>query len=238
MKFGSITSRDLLPPLAGAVLVALFSALGFWQLDRAEQKRAVQAAFSDAGERLAVTAGASYSLYQPLTATGRYLGKRQFLIDNMILDGRVGYFVVTPFEYEGGSPLLLVNRGWVAKDSGRDVEAALRTGSGAEETTIRGRAGQLPRVGIRAGEVFADNGGWPRTANWPDLDDLAAALERDVLPFVLLMDPEVGTGLVRSWRPRQAGPLRHVGYAVQWFALAAAVMVTAVVLYRKRQVWR
>src|SRR3989337_798228 len=131
----------------------MFSSLGFWQLDRAEQKRAVEAAFTDSGERLAVTGDAVYPLYQPLTATGRYLDERQFLIDNMILDGRLGYFVVTPFEYERGRPLLLVNRGWVARDSAEDVRAALQSVSDdTGDTTVDGRAGQLPRVGRRAGE--------------------------------------------------------------------------------------
>lgn len=243
MKPTTVTSRDFLPPLAALVLVVLFSTLGFWQLDRAEQKRAVQAAFTDSGERLMVTGDASYPLYQPLAATGHYLDERQFLIDNVILDGRIGYFVVTPFEYEESGPLLLVNRGWVAKDPARNVQTALRTESDhTGETTIRGRAGQLPRVGIRAGEVFSGDTGWPRTANWPTLEELAAALQRDVLPFVLLADPEPpGTGsgtLVRRWEPRQVGPMRHIGYALQWFALAVAVVVTAVVLYRKKRVRR
>jgi surfeit locus 1 family protein len=222
--------------LAAVVLVALFLSLGFWQLDRAEQKRAVEAAFADDGERLVVRGDAVYPLYQPLTATGRYRPERQFLIDNMILDGRLGYFVVTPFEYERGEPLLLVNRGWVARDSVEDPQAALRTaGDDPGERTIQGRAGQLPRVGVRAGEVFTEDAGWPRTANWPTLDDLAAALQRDLLPFVLLADPEPGSKLLRRWQPRQAGPMRHIGYAFQWFALAAAVIVTAVVVYRKKR---
>jgi surfeit locus 1 family protein len=222
--------------LAAVVLVALFLSLGFWQLDRAEQKRVVEAAFADGGERLTVTGDAVYPLYQPLTATGRYLPERQFLIDNMILDGRLGYFVVTPFEYERGRPLLLVNRGWVARDSAEDLQAVLRAVSNdAGQTSVHGRAGQLPRVGIRAGEVFTEDADWPRTANWPTLDDLAAALRRDVLPFVLLADPEPGSRLLRRWEPRQAGPMRHIGYAFQWFALAAAVIVTAVVVYRKKR---
>lgn len=239
MRLSTIISRDLLPPLAAVVLVVLFSSLGFWQLERAEQKRAVEAAFTDAGERLTVTGDAAYPLYQPLTATGRYLDERQFLIDNVILDGRLGYFVVTPFEYERGKPLLLVNRGWVARDSAEDVETALQTASDdSGETTVQGRAGQLPRVGIRAGEVFTEDPAWPRTVNWPTLDDLATVLQRDLLPFVLLEDPEPGSKLLRRWEPRQAGPMRHIGYAVQWFALAATVIVTAVVLYRKKRVHR
>jgi surfeit locus 1 family protein len=237
MNLKTMAPRDFLPPLAGIALVVLFVNLGFWQLDRAEEKRAVEAAFENAGEKLPVTPGIGgdeVPLYQPLSASGRYLTGRQFLIDNMILDGRVGYFVVTPFEYADGEPLLLVNRGWLPRAA--DTDALLEVGPDeAGETTISGKAGRLPKVGIRAGDVFTEGEGWPRTANWPTLDELAAALDRDVLPFVLLADPQPESELVRSWEPRQAGPMRHLGYAVQWFALAAAVVVTAFVVYRKKR---
>ncbi|HWM29401.1 MAG TPA: SURF1 family protein [Woeseiaceae bacterium] len=230
-------ASDLLPPLAAVVLVVLFTSLGTWQLDRAEQKRAVQAAFDAPGEYLPVRSGAEYALYQPLAASGRYLYERQFLIDNMILDGQVGYFVVTPFEYENGKPLLLVNRGWVAKTSEGDLPdlTAVGNGGGNPAVTVRGRTGQLPRVGIRAGEAFSGDANWPRTANWPTLAELAAALGRDVLPLVLLAESEAGSGMIRRWEPRQVGPARHIGYAFQWFALAAAVVVITLVLYRKKR---
>jgi surfeit locus 1 family protein len=227
------TPRDLLPPLAGIALVVLFTTLGFWQLDRAEQKRAVERAFAGGGEYLPVSRDAEYDLYQPLVAVGRYLHERQFLIDNMILDGRIGYFVVTPFEYAADAPLLLVNRGWVPKLAAADKPPAIPPAADAETeaATVKGRTGRLPRVGIRAGEAFS-NDSWPRTANWPTIDELSAALGRDVLPFVLLADPEPGSGLIRRWEPQQPGPMRHIGYAFQWFALSFAVVVVAIVVHR------
>jgi surfeit locus 1 family protein len=240
-----LAPRDLLPPLAGIALVVLFVNLGLWQLERAEEKRAVEAAFTDAGESVVVNdivrnsdakvGDGAVALYQPLSASGTYLADRQFLIDNMILEGRVGYFVVTPFEFSREEPLLLVNRGWLPKTSEADVASAIEIDDDAGQGTVTGKAGKLPRVGIRAGDAFTGTRDWPRVANWPTLDELASALDRDLLPFILLADPDPGSGLVRSWEPRQAGPMRHIGYAVQWFALAAAVLVTAFVVYRKRR---
>jgi surfeit locus 1 family protein len=236
--------RNLLPPLAGIALVVLFVNLGVWQLDRAEEKRAIEAAFSDTGEGAVVhdllrenggvIADGEVALYQPLSASGRYLADRQFLIDNMILDGRVGYFVITPFEFSRDEPLLLVNRGWLPKTSAAPIPSTIGLDASAGRT-ITGKAGKLPRVGIRAGDAFTGAPDWPRIANWPTLEELAAALGRDVLPFILLADPDPGSDLVRNWEPRQAGPMRHVGYAVQWFALALAVIATAFVVYRKRR---
>lgn len=220
----------LLPPVAGLVLVVLFTSLGFWQLERAEEKRRLEALFAHQGEHQPLDPGASYELYRPVSARGRFLPERQFLIGNQILDGQVGYYVITPLEHAAGEPLLLVNRGWLPADS--DPETALAVEEGPLE--VAGRVGRLPRVGIRAGEAFPEGTGWPRRANWPTAEEIARALGRDVLPFVLLADPEPDAPLVRRWEPQIAGPMRHLGYAVQWFALAAAVIVTAAVLYRRR----
>lgn len=223
----------LLPVVAGLVLLAIFVTLGFWQLDRAAQKREVRAAFEAEGAYRRVEADASYEQYAAIKATGRYLGQRQVLIENIVLDGRLGYYVVTPFEYSADDPLLLVNRGWLPREA--DESAGLPIAVGGHEQEIRGRVGRLPRVGIRPGPAFADDTGWPRRAVWPESQEIAAALGREVLPFVLLADPEPSSGLVRRWQPQEIGPMRHLGYAVQWFALGLAVIVTGIILFRRKR---
>ena len=226
----SVTTR-LLPPFAALVLVVLFTALGFWQLDRAEQKRALESAFESGGAAREVTADAEPKLYQNIRATGRYLDERQFLIANIVQDGRLGFYVVTPLELAGGGPLLLVNRGWAPRPAdGGLPDVAVADGP----RTVEGRAGRLPRVGIRPGEALDARGSWPRVATFPTADELAEALEQPVLPFVLLADPDPSSALARNWEPRRIGPSRHIGYAVQWFALAAAVVAVTIVVYRKR----
>ena len=227
----SITTRLLLPPIAALVLVALFTGLGFWQLDRAEQKRALQSAFEAGGTAVEVTANAEPRLYQNIRATGRYLDERQFLVANIVQDGRLGFYVVTPLELSGGGPLLLVNRGWAPRPAdGSLPDVAVAEGP----RTVAGRAGRLPRVGIRPGEALEAGSSWPRVATFPTVDELAQALQQPVLPFVLLADPDPGSGLVQRWEPRQMGPSRHIGYAVQWFALAAAVVAVAIVVWRRK----
>ena len=224
--------KQILPPAAGLLLVALFTSLGFWQLERAEEKRRLETLFARQVEQQPLDPNRDYELYQPISVSGRFLADRQLLIENTILDGRVGYYVVTPFEYAPDAPLLLVNRGWASADG--DPRAVLPV---AEDThRIGGRVGQLPRVGIRAGEAFPHGAGWPRRANWPTSEEIGTAIGREVLPFVLLADPDPASPLVRRWQPRVAGPMRHLGYAVQWFGLALTVVVVAAVLYRRK--WR
>lgn len=223
----------LLPPLAGLVLVGLFVTLGMWQLDRAAEKRAISDSFNASGDYIQLSADASTELYQPLLVSGHYLADRQFLLENIVQDSRLGYYVITPLEYAADKPLLLVNRGWIAREPAMGTLPDIDLEDDGEQV-VRGRVGGLPRVGIRPGPAFETTSSWPLLAVWPTLDDLSSALQRDVLPFVLLADPEADTTLVRRWEPQQIGPMRHIGYAFQWFALALTVVVVAFVLYRRK----
>jgi cytochrome oxidase assembly protein ShyY1 len=89
---------------------------------------------------------------------------------------------------------------------------------------VHGKAGHLPRVGIRPGQAFEGADSWPRISVYPAADEIAAELDREVLSFVMLLDPDPESGFVRQWQPVQSGPATHYGYALQWFAMAAAVL--------------
>lgn len=223
---------QLAPPLAALTLAAMFALLGLWQLDRAAQKQANVAAFSDDGGYAAVAAGQAVQRFQRLMAQGRYQPERQFLIDRMIVDSRVGYFVITPFEFDRDGPLLLVNRGWLQKPA-RPLQPA-DIADGTDAATVRGVAGQLPRVGIRPQAPLDAGGSWPRVAVYPTLDELAGSLGREVLPWVLLLDPQPDSGFVRRWQPQESGPMMHYGYAVQWFAMAIAVIIVLAWQHKKK----
>ncbi|MGH8223976.1 MAG: SURF1 family protein, partial [Woeseiaceae bacterium] len=135
------------PVGAAIVLIALFTALGFWQLDRAAQKAELRRLFDDDAGTVTLTDGLEPRQFQHIEARGRYLPDRQFLIDNIVRDTRLGYYVITPFETAQGEPLLLVNRGWLARPRHGADKPGLA--ASADYRAIRGRAGRLPRVGIR-----------------------------------------------------------------------------------------
>jgi len=223
----------LAPPIAAVLLAALFVSLGFWQLDRAAEKLAMQALFDDDASYVPLVDNMQVKDFQRVSVSGRFLGDRQFLLDNMISNGRVGYYAITAFEYAADKPLLIVNRGWIAGTADRAVRPQIPVSG--DETEIRGRIGSLPRVGIRPGKAFADAGSWPRVATYPELSDLSQALGREVLPFVLLLDPDDAQPLLRQWQPRVQGPMMHYGYAFQWFAMAVAVLGIMIWQTRKKR---
>jgi surfeit locus 1 family protein len=223
----------LAPPVAAVLLTMLFVSLGFWQLDRAAEKVAMQRLF-DTGEGYTPVSHEMFSRdYQRISASGTYLGDRQFLIDNMIMNGRLGYFVITPFEYASDKPLLMVNRGWISATPDRSLPLLMPPS--VENTEIFGRAGHLPRVAIRSGNAVANAPGWPKLATYPELSDLSQALGRDLLPFILLLDPHDGDALIREWQPQGRGPAMHYGYAFQWFAMAATVLAISIWQFLKKR---
>ena len=224
--------KRVIPPLVGIVLVLLFARLGFWQLDRAKEKIALQQAF-DNPRYVQVHEDLVPKPFQALESRGRYLSDRQILIENAILDSALGYYVITPFEFDAYGPLLLVNRGWIGRKPGEPELPAIPVDKPAG--LIRGKSGNLPRVGIRPGEAFIDHGSWPRVGVWPTVDETAAELERDVLPYVLLLDSDQEDGFARRWKPPPSGTSTHYGYAFQWFAMAIVLFSLMVWNLRKRR---
>lgn len=228
---GALAGRRFAPALHWTVLalvgVALFVALGRWQLDRADEKRALFEGFAaGAVEAVALPAGlGTVQRYRRVHARGRYDAGRQFLLDNMTRDGVPGYHVLTPLLRDDGS-VLLVNRGFMAASGDRAALPALPVEEGPR--TVVGRADALPRPAV---ELEAPPGsGWPRLVSFPTMDELAAALGLRLHPQVLLLDADQPDGFGRDWQPPGMAPDKHIGYAVQWFGLAAAVAVTWLVL--------
>ena len=222
-----------LPYVVGAALVVQFAGLGAWQISRGLEKREDRQLYRDETGFTPWHHGQDVRPYQRLEATGRFDNEHQVLLENIIVNSRYGYYVVTPLLGLDGEPVLLVNRGWLEKPAGGAVDVA-RLDVPAERRSVRGRVGSLPRAGMKMGEAF-NPGDWPRTAVYPSLDEVAAALGRDVQPFVLLMHPGDEPGFLRHWKPSEFGPGKHFAYAFQWFAMAAVLSGLLAWNHRKKR---
>ena len=221
-----------LPLTVGAILVVLFAGLSVWQTSRGLEKRASQQAFSQETGFAAWQDGMEVRPYQRVKATGTYDGAHQLLLENIIVNSRYGYYVITPLLSTNDEPALLVNRGWIEKTGG-DLDIDLLATPGGR-ITVRGRAGSLPRAGYKMGDAIDMATDWPRAAVYPTLDEVATALGHEVQPFVVLMDHEEEHGFYRHWVPTEFGPREHFGYAVQWFAMGAVLAGLLLWHYRKK----
>ncbi len=231
-----IRMPDWLPFAVGALLVIQFAGLGVWQIGRGFEKQADRDAFRSRGGATSFVTGMAVRPYQRLRATGRFDSARQFLLDNIMLNSRYGYYVLTPLAVGDGEPLLIVNRGWIER-AGKDFDTQSIALLGTD-VTVRGRVGSLPRAGYRMGDAILAGATWPQHAVYPTLDELASSLGQEVQPFVLLMDPDDDHGLLRHWVPAEMGPSRHFGYAFQWFAMGAVLAAMLIWNFRRRKLRR
>jgi surfeit locus 1 family protein len=229
--------RPSLPATLGTLALAgFFAAAGVWQLARAAEKRALLAGFEAgaASEPAALapdTTVTTATRYQRHQISGRYDTAHQVLLDARTRAGQVGYEVLTPLL--GPAPAVLVNRGWIPAGSDRTRLPPLEAGNDARIVT--GLLDRLPRAAIASERPAPDPAApWPRRMLYPTAAEIGAALGYPVADYQLLLDPAGPDGFVRDWRPPLMTPVQHVGYALQWFALAAAVVVLYVVLNLRR----
>lgn len=202
--------------------------LGRWQLQRADEKRVLFDSFAAGSDgTLAIDPGTSrVARYRHVAARGAFDATRQVLIDNMVsAAGQAGYYVITPFAVEGGG-WILVNRGWVPVGVSRAQRPDIPVDS--DVRSIHGRADNLPSPGIQLGQRATLSAPFPVVAAFPSHAEIELLLHErnwNRAAEVILLDPEERDGYARQWLPPGFPPLRHIGYAVQWFGLAAALAV-------------
>jgi len=214
--------------VAALAAIALSTRLGVWQLDRAAQKNALQASIEarasepalDAAALARTPAGAAAQHFRRVTVQGRWLGERTVFLDNRQMDGKVGFFVVTPLVLQGSGAAVLVQRGWVARDfTDRAALPAITTASGVVSVT-----GVVAPAPSRLFE-FADSASGAIRQNL-DIASFARESGLDLLPLSLVQHDLAGAapdGLLRHWPAAASDVQKHYGYAAQWFAIAAAI---------------
>lgn len=220
----------IIPTLVYLCLLPLLLALGAWQLDRAEQKR-VFLKLQEQGE-VAETLHLSTAIenntealrYRKVEATGSYDESHQFLIDNQISAGKVGYFVLTPFILPGEAKAVLVNRGWIPLNQDRSVLPDLSINKA--QTSISGRINNFPGVGIKLAGADLPTDTWPSVVQVVDSKILAKKLGYPLFQFQIELDKDSADGFKREWHATTIMlPEQHTAYAVQWFALALTLTI-------------
>ncbi len=226
--------------LLAIVVIALFCRAGAWQLDRAGQKRAMLAESEKVlAERrpLPLSAAADparTTSYDWAAGEGRFASSPAVLLDNQGHADRAGIRVYRVFLPDAAPPLL-VELGWLPLPGDRKLPA-IETPAGLMH--VAGLLAPPPSPGI-AGSLATPQADGNLLAIGLDRVALADALKMPALaPRVLKLDPALKLGYARDLDilPNTLTPERHLGYAVQWFGLALAVLITALVLtLRKRR---
>jgi surfeit locus 1 family protein len=234
-----LTPRWILTTLFVLAGIGLCLRLGFWQLDRLEQRRAFNEHYLAvrALPVLELTAAPEQSLremeYRAVTATGVYDFENQVALRNRYYERNIGakeygYHLLTPLILADGTAIL-VDRGWIPAE-GNATPADWRKYDRDGVQTISGilRLGQTqPEVGgvpdppLAAGQTRLDF--W----NLVNLERISAQSPYPMLDVFLQPNPTPGDQtLPIAFQPEIViSEGSHEGYAAQWFTFAAMLLV-------------
>ena len=236
--------------LFALALMAGFSALGTWQLGRGAQKQAMLAETAGVldARRARPLAEASdpaaRDRHDWAEGRARFVDVAPVLLDNQQRDGRVGVRVFRLAQAEARD-LLLVDMGWLPLPGDRRLPALAPGGRDAlaGDFELRGLLAPPPAAGLRLGTGIASSahveaGGepvWLATRIEPAAISQALGTG-PVAPRVLRLDPALPIGHERDLvlLANTLPPEKHRGYAVQWFGLAIATLLTALILTFRR----
>lgn len=238
---GRITARGVLAGALALAVAVVCIRLGFWQLERLDQRRARNAAVEAAlalppvelrGPVLdSISADPGRFWFRRARASGSFDPAGEVVLRGRALRGSPGVHLVTPLRLGGEGPAVLVDRGWVpAADAATVDPRRYAVAGGAEVTGVLqpiSAAGE-PGTGVPVGGVVS----YARL----DLSTLRSRLPYPLLPVQLQLaaggDGEAAGRPVAVPPPDLSeGP--HLGYAVQWFSFAAIAVIGFLVVALK-----
>ena len=223
-----VFAPTLWPSLVFVVLMALLLSLGNWQMNRAKEKQAL------IDDKLARQHAPALQLdsesvdgvldrFRPAQVQGHYVPGQQWLLDNRLYRGQPGYHVYSLLQADGGRQLL-INRGWVSVGASREFLPQLPLPEG--RVSLQGHLDSPESVGLVLGEPPFASIADKVLLQTLDIAALAEARGLQLAPLALVIDAGQAGALEYDWAPVETiSPEKHLGYAVQWFALAVALLI-------------
>jgi len=232
--------RWILAIVVGVVITLAFVRLGFWQLDRLDERRVAnttsEARMSEPVRPLEGILGehrqeVNEILHRATSVEGAFRTADEFFSPGRVVSDRQGTLVATPLDLADGTVLIVV-RGIVPPGTPGPPAAGFEPPSGSVALVGRIDDGEKP---IPIGEHVPEDGHLASLSR-VDLAYIDRWIEGDVLPITLILEeqtpPDPGGVPLRIPR-EELTEGSHLGYAIQWFSFAIIVAVgVAVLVYR------
>ena len=225
-----LTKSRLAATIFYVFFAIIFVILGFWQISRGDEKAEIIEAFELQQTRQAIEFSANSKQWERVYINGKIDKQRVIYLDNIIYKGMLGFKVLAPIYIEQNK-IMLVDFGWIKQPESRD-EVSLVSISEDQNIYVSGVL-ETPEMGLILSEdIFTNN--WPKISQSKSITALESLFEEEILPFILLSDYRKETDFVYL-KPVVANmlPVKHYGYAGQWFAMFIALSIMYLYFLRK-----
>ncbi|MFC3093908.1 SURF1 family protein [Alteromonas sediminis] len=218
------------------LIVAILLSLGVWQLSRMQEK---QAFLLDLEEKKDQPAKALIDVIDRnearenvlVNVSGTLLREHVWIVDNRPMEREIGYQVLVVVNTPAGNVLL--DYGWVASSGDRNIwpEVTLpQTLNRVRGVIIEPTAN--PFVNVEMFESKPSDSGQVYRIQGIDIAQQSKQSGIRLSPFVVKIlgrDEQ----FIRHWEPVVMPPEKHLGYAIQWFGLAAAALIIGAIAIGK-----
>jgi len=218
--------------VAMVVCCAITIRLAFWQLDRADQKRALIAQWeakslapstalshTDIASPRAFDRDTPQSLHlTQVNWTGKPLMDNIFLLDNRMRGQKAGFEVLVPIENSKG--YFLLNIGWIEKQGQHYAIPPLPT-----FTATQGEGHIYIPPPAMVLKTTPTPPSWPKIVQSIEFTELSQNHEKPLMPFTVRVKNSDNTGLNVEWPSLRLQPEKNMGYALQWFLISVALFI-------------
>lgn len=211
-------------------LFPLMIALGFWQLDRADEKQRILNRYNANQQASPAGVEALHSRtnlqYRSAWLEGELDAKRRIILDNRVANGKPGYEILEALNVAGMGQMILVNRGWVPASLDRNILPQIEAVEG--QVKFRGVLYQS-LGGYRLDDGISQVAEWPARVGWITAERAEELFAESFFPYQLRLDQDSPGALQTGWPTVSVQPAKHTGYAVQWFAMALVLLIMTVI---------
>ena len=212
------------------LMTPLLISLGYWQLDRAEEKRQILAEFvgnqQSAPATLAELNGDDNLQYRAVQFSGKLDATRRLLLDNRVRNSRPGYEVFEVLTPVTGSHKILVNRGWVQASLDRNQLPEIASLNG--DVRLSGSLYRALKGGLQLDDGIAIVSNWPARVGWVSAVRAEELYGEEFFAYQLRLDSDSPGALQTGWPTVAVQPEKHTAYAVQWFVMALVLLIMTV----------
>ena len=223
--------KNILKNLILFFLILTCVYLGFWQLDRADQKLSIQTDYQNqlSKEYLDLKEVQKNPLrYTKIMAKGTFL-EPYFLLDNIVHNKKAGYLVMSPFLVE--DKIIIVNRGWVDNFSRQKFPEILTPES---DQQIKGYIKYPMRLLELSGVNMTNEK--PFIIQNLNINEISSILKKEIYPFYLNLEINSNHSYIQIKEKPENKYLTHYMYAGQWFLFALIGIIFLILLNRKKNV--
>ena len=214
------------------IFVPITISLGLWQIERANEKKVIISNYDKllVSTPIALQKEQPLENWQPIETVGAY----QDLViyeDNAINSGKAGFKIYHLFQ-NGDGTFIFVHRGFIERN-------LIKNNLPRIDTPFR-------KKNIKGTALFKQNNTFVKNIEESDIriiqefntsvliERFPILKDRYLHPFLFNLDVRDADKFQPIEKPVNMTATKHIGYAIQWFGLCAALIILTIYAYRRK----